>query len=153
MKRLSKAFLIFTSILYTAFLLYVYAYFAEQPAIYLQLSENTISFTNNTLFYIGVLIPMLLALLGVLFSSIIRKQPVGKSAFFKSEDSKMKLSSWSIGTGGVVNLFCAALLSVVLFSNNEEGLTQNGFLPFIVLGILFILIWILWLPLILINNK
>ena len=153
MLRLSKAFLLFTGLLYTVFLFYVYAYFAKQEMIYLQLGGDTMAFSSNTLFYTGLIFPLVIAMVGIFFSGFFKKQSISSNGFFKNESAKKKMIAWSNGLGGVFNLFSASILSIILFSNNEEGVTQNGFIPFVFISVALIIVWFLWLPIILAKNK
>jgi hypothetical protein len=54
---------------------------------------------------------------------------------------------------GIFNLFAAAVVSIVLFSNNEEGLTRTGYAPFLFIGVILLSVWIILLPVILFKNK
>ncbi len=153
MERLAKAFLVLTSVFYTVFLFYVYAYFADQTSIYLQLYNQVISFTNNALFYTGIIIPSLVIIGCYVLAGIIDKQPLGSSHFIKQAKVKTQLCSWSISFAAVFNLFASAILSIILFSNNEEGVTRNGFAPFLIVGVALLVVWVLWLPIILLRNK
>jgi len=153
MKRLAKAFLIFTSLAYTVFLFYVYAYFADQPKIYLDFLELSLSFTNNTLFYTGIAVPLTVVVLCFIFSNAVKKQSVGQAHYFKTERAQLALSSWSLSFAGAFNLFSAAVLSIILFANNEEGITKSGFAPFLIIGAGLLITWIIWLPIIFLRNK
>lgn len=153
MRRLSKAFLVFTSLLYTAFLFYVYAYFKEQELIYVAWSDNTFALNNNTLFYGGLIIPFIVALLGIVLAKIVDRQNSGTGFYLKSDHIKTRLSGWALGIGGVFNLFAAAILSIIFFSNNDEGVTLSGYVPFVVASLGLLIIWLLWLPIILLKNK
>lgn len=153
MKRLSKVFLVFSSILYTVFLFYVYSYFADQNLIYLNIFNDTISFSSNNLFYIGLAIPLVVILVCLVLAYVVNRQVIGPKNYFKNENAKISLNSWANSMGGIFNVFAGAVLSVILFANNEEGLTKNGFLPFVFVGLGLILIWVIWLPIILFKNK
>jgi hypothetical protein len=153
MRRLAKAFLIISSLGYTSFLFYVYAYFADQPRIYVRFLNNELSFTSNTLFYTGIIVPIIVVLVCVLLASVIDKQPVGVSLYLKHAKVKDQLFSWSMSMAGIFNLFAAAVVSIVLFSNNEEGLTRTGYAPFLFIGVILLSVWIILLPVILFKNK
>jgi hypothetical protein len=153
MRRLAKAFLIISSLGYTSFLFYVYAYFADQPRIYVRFLNNELSFTSNTLFYTGIIVPIIVVLVCVLLASVIDKQPVGVRLYLKHAKVKDQLFSWSMSMAGIFNLFAAAVVSIVLFSNNEEGLTRTGYAPFLFIGVILLSVWIILLPVILFKNK
>ncbi|MFQ3212588.1 MAG: hypothetical protein ACI9XJ_002044 [Marivirga sp.] len=94
-----------------------------------------------------------MVLIVVWLSNLVKVQPIGGRYYLKNEITKIRLSSWSLSIGGVFNLFSSAILSVILFTNNEEGITQNGFLPFVVIGVILIIVWVIFLPFILLKNK
>jgi len=153
MRRLAKAFLIVSSLGYTTFLFYVYAYFADQPRIYVRFFNDELSFTSNTLFYTGIIIPIVVVLACILLAGVIDKQAVGNKLYLKSTRIKEQLFSWSMSMAGIFNLFAAAVVSIVLFSNNDEGLTRTGYAPFLFAGVILLFVWIVLLPLILFRNK
>lgn len=153
MERISKAFLIVTSIGYTAVLFYTYAYFAELSFVNIRLLDNQIQFSNNTLFYTGLIIPLIIVLICVALATIIKSQPFGPAFYFKNEKTRNTLASWARSLAGTFNLFFASLLTVFIFVNNEEGLTQSGYLPLVIASIILILFWVIWLPFILRRNK
>jgi len=153
MERISRAFLVGTSVAYLAVLFYTYAYFAELSAVKIKLLSNQVQFSNDTLFYAGLIIPTIIVLICVALAVVIRSQPFGDKFYFKREKSRNFLASWSRSLAGVFNLFFASILSVFIFVNNEEGVTQSGYLPLVIISLLFILSWIIWLPFILRTNK
>ncbi|WKK73959.1 hypothetical protein QYS49_19215 [Marivirga salinae] len=153
MDRISRAFLIGTSIAYLAVLFYTYAYFAELSIVKIKVLNNQIQFSNNTLFYTGLIIPIVIVLICVALTVVIKSQPIGPKFYFKNEKVRNTLASWARSLAGAFNLFFASLLTVFIFINNEEGLTQNGYLPLIIISLLMIFFWVLWLPFILRRNK
>ncbi|SMG11780.1 hypothetical protein SAMN05661096_00442 [Marivirga sericea] len=153
MDRISRAFLIGTSIAYIAVLFYTYAYFAELSVVKIKLLDNQIQFSNNTLFYTGLIIPIVIVLICVALAVVIKSQPIGPKFYFKNEKVKNTLASWARSLAGTFNLFFASLLTVFIFVNNEEGMTQSGYLPLVIVSILVIFFWVLWLPFILRRNK
>jgi hypothetical protein len=153
MERISRAFLIGTSIAYLAVLFYTYAYFAELSVVKIKLLDNQIQFSNNTLFYTGLIIPIIIVLICVALAIVIKSQPFGPNFYFKNEKARNTLASWARSLAGTFNLFFASLLTVFIFVNNEEGLTQSGYLPLIIVSLLVIFFWVLWLPFILRRNK
>jgi len=153
MERISGAFLVGTSIAYTAVLFYTYAYFAELSVVKIRLLENQIQFSNNTLFYTGLIVPTIIVLICVALAVVIKSQPFGPKFYFKNEKVRNTLASWSRSLAGTFNLFFASLLTVFIFVNNEEGMTQSGYLPLIIVSLLIIFFWVLWLPFILRRNK
>jgi hypothetical protein len=153
MDRISRAFLVGTSIAYLAVLFYTYAYFAELSIVKIRLLDNQIQFSNNTLFYSGLIIPIIIVLICVALAVVIKSQPFGPKFYFKNEKVRNTLANWARSLAGTFNLFFASLLTVFIFVNNEEGLTQSGYLPLIIASLLFISFWLLWLPFILRRNK
>ena len=153
MDRISRAFLIGTSIAYLAVLFYTYAYFAELSVVKIKLLDNQIQFSNNTLFYTGLIIPIIIVLICVALAIVIKSQPIGSKFYFKNEKARNTLASWARSLAGTFNLFFASLLTVFIFVNNEEGLTQSGYLTLIIVSLLIIFFWVLWLPFILRRNK
>lgn len=153
MDRISRAFLIGTSIAYLAVLFYTYAYFAELSVVKIKLLGNQIQFSNNTLFYSGLIIPIIIVLICVALAVVIKSQPIGPKFYFKNEKARNTLASWARSLAGAFNLFFASLLTVFIFVNNEEGLSTSGYLPLIIVSLLMIFFWVLWLPFILRRNK
>jgi hypothetical protein len=153
MERISRAFLVGTSIAYTAVLFYTYAYFAESSTVKIKLLDNQVQFSNNTLFYSGLIIPLIIVLICVALAVVIKSQPIGSNFYFKNEKARNTLASWARSLAGSFNLFFASLLTVLIFINNEEGMAQSGYLPLVVISLLIISFWVLWLPFILRRNK
>ncbi|WKK80462.1 hypothetical protein [Marivirga arenosa] len=153
MERISRAFLIVTSIGYTAVLFYTYAYFAELSYVNIKLLDNQIQFSNNTLFYSGLIIPLIIVLICVALAFLIKSQAVGSQYYFKNERTRNTLASWARSLAGTFNLFFASILTVFIFVNNEEGLTQSGYLPLVIFSMFLVFFWVLWLPFILRRNK
>ncbi|MBK6264319.1 hypothetical protein JKA74_04665 [Marivirga sp. S37H4] len=153
MERIARAFLLATGLAYTVLLFYAYAYFADASYVRLKITDEFYEISNNTFFYTGLILPAIVILVCYMLATIIKKQPISPSSYFKNENSRKSLYSWSISLAGAFNLFFASLLTVVIFINNEEGLQQNGYVPLLIVSLLIIVFWILWLPLILIKNK
>ncbi|WKV11543.1 hypothetical protein [Marivirga harenae] len=153
MERISRAFLIGTSLAYLAVLFYTYAYFAELSSVKIKVLDNQIQFSNNTLFYSGLIIPTVIVLICVALAVVINSQPIGSNFYFKQEKARNTLASWARSLAGAFNLFFASLLTVFIFVNNEDGLTQTGYLPLLIGSLLLIFFWVLWLPFILRRNK
>lgn len=153
MERIARAFLIASSVAYTVILFYTYAYFAELSLVKLNLLGNTYEFSNNTFFYTALIIPLFFILICIALASLIIKQPFGGSYFFKTERVRNRMYGWAVSLGGALNLFFASLLTVLIFTNNEEGLNQNGYIPLVVASMLVVLFWLFWLPFILSKNK
>jgi hypothetical protein len=153
MERIARAFLIATGLLYTFLLFYAYAYFADLSYVRLKLAGEFFQITNNTFFYIGLSIPMVTSLICIFLANLLKKQPVGSEHYFKNEKARKTLYSWSISLGGAFHLFYAALLTIIIFVNNEEGLQQAGYVPLLIASLAIIAFWIIWLPLILRKNN
>ena len=68
-------FLVGTSIAYLAVLFYTYAYFAELSVVKIKLLDNQIQFSNNTLFYTGLIIPTIIVLICVALAVVLKSQP------------------------------------------------------------------------------
>lgn len=153
MERISRAFLIGTGLAYTVLLFYAYAYFADLSYVRIKLAGEFYQISNDAFFYTGLIIPMITTIVCVILANLLKKQPIGTQFYFKNEKAKKTLYSWSISLGGAFHLFYAALLTIVIFVNNEEGLQQTGYIPLLYLSLAIILFWIIWLPLILRKNK
>lgn len=153
MERIARAFLIFSSVAYTAILFYTYAYFAELSLVKLKLLGITYEFSNNTFFYTALFTPIFFILICIALASLLIKQPFGEQYYFKTERVRNRLYGWAISLGGALNLFFISLLTVLIFTNNEEGLNQNGYIPLVVGSMLVVLFWLIWLPFILSKNK
>lgn len=153
MEKISRTFLVGTGIAYAVVLFYTYAHFAEASVVSIKLLGNQIQFSNNTLFYTGLIIPLITLLICVAFAVIIKSQPFGPTLYFKNEKARNTLASWARSLGGTFNLFFASLITIFLFMSNEEGWAQKGYIPLLILSLLIIFFWVLWLPFILRKNK
>ncbi len=153
MERIARAFLVATGLAYTVLLFYAYAYFADTSFVRVKITKEFYQISNNTFFYMGLIIPAIVIIICLILSYIIKNQPVSSKTYFKNEKAKRSLYSWSVSLAGAFNLFFAALLTVIIFINNEEGMQQNGYVPLLIGSLLIIVFWIIWLPQILIKNK
>lgn len=153
MERIARAFLAFTGFGYVVLLFYAYAYFADTASVRINMDGEIYQINSNTLFYTGLAIPTIIILVCFALGNLIKKQPISTNSYFKNEKAKISLYSWSVSIAGAFNLFFSALLTVIIFTNNEEGFQQNGYVPLLVGSLLIILFWIIWLPLILRKNK
>lgn len=153
MERIARAFLAFTGFGYVVLLFYAYAYFADAESVRINMDGEIYRFSNNTFFYTGLIIPAIIIIVCYSLGNLIKKQPVSSTSYFKNEKAKNSLYSWSISIAGAFNLFFSALLTVIIFTNNEEGFQHNGYVPLLVASLVIILFWIIWLPMILRKNK
>ncbi|PTB96706.1 hypothetical protein C9994_06165 [Marivirga lumbricoides] len=153
MERIARAFLAFTGFGYVVLLFYAYAYFADETVVRLNLDSEVYKFSNNTLFYTGLVIPAVIIIVCYSLGNLIKKQSVSSNSYFKNEKAQRSLYSWSVSLAGAFNLFFSALLTAIIFTNNQEGFQQNGYIPLLVGSLVIILFWIIWLPLILRKNK
>lgn len=153
MERLARAFWFISTLGFTVFLFYVYAYFAEYGAINIDGSDAVNTITNNQFFYGGLILPFILNVVCFGLATLVKNKQTGKTFFLKSEQSRSHLYAWSIGLAGTLNLFFAAIVAYLFFLNNEDGISKTAFIPFLYASLIIIVGWVLWLPFILIKNK